>query len=159
MLSGISSASYLQLPDRISKPSLSNQLQPMASNSVGNSQESLDSNHGKSTINDVEQQAQHLSKIIKLMNVTAQKEFEKMLRRIDRRKVRVPQILELLKSSKPKQTRKLEDELRLLMRKSERDNLMLQRAMSTVSQQPAKSFNHVKKLARNQYEITKNLES
>jgi len=72
---------------------------------------------------------QHLAKIVRLMNVTAQREFDKMLRRIERRKVRVPEILELLKTAKPRQAKKLEDELRILMRKSERDNFMLQQAM------------------------------
>lgn len=63
------------------------------------------------------------------MNSTAQREFDKMLRRIERRKIRVPEILEILKTAKPRQTKKLEDELCLLMRKSDRDNFMLQQAM------------------------------
>lgn len=74
-------------------------------------------------------QSQHLARIVRLMNSTAQREFEKMLRRIERRKVRVPEILAELKTCRGKQTKKLEDELRLLMRKSERDNMMLQRAL------------------------------
>ena len=80
-------------------------------------------------------QSQHLARILRLMNSTAQQEFARTLRRIERRKVRVPQILgELRKSSTGHhKTRRLEEELRLLMRKSERDNVMLQKAMQMAS--------------------------
>lgn len=70
------------------------------------------------------------------MTTTAEKEYQKLLRRIERRRVRVPEILEQLKTVKSvKERRKLEEELRLLMRKSERDNLLLNRYI-TQSQTP-----------------------
>ena len=65
-------------------------------------------------------------KISKLVTTSAEREFQKLLRRIEKRKVRVPQILEQLKKCKNlKERQKLEEELRILMRKSERDNELL----------------------------------
>lgn len=65
------------------------------------------------------------------MMSTAEKEFQKLLRRIEKRRVRVPQILEQLnKTQNLKEKKKLEEELRLLMRKSDRDNLLLNRYLN-----------------------------
>lgn len=65
------------------------------------------------------------------MNSTAEKEYQKLLRRIEKRRIRVPQILEQLKTCRnSKERKKLEEELRVLMRKSERDNLLLSRYLA-----------------------------
>jgi len=70
----------------------------------------------------------------KIMMSTAEKEFQKLLRRIEKRRVRVPQILEQLnKTQNLKERKKLEEELRLLMRKSDRDNLLLNRYLNNQS--------------------------
>ena len=63
-----------------------------------------------------------LTKIQKLMLSIADRERQKLLRRIERRKDRVPEILKLLKKADGKEKKKLEDELQLLLRKEEKDD-------------------------------------
>ncbi len=126
-----SSVSYMGLPEKLTMQSLIKQNQHHSTHTSNESlnESSLTQVTTVDNKNSLLTTEQHLAKIVRLMNVTAQREFDKMLRRIERRKVRVPEILELLKTAKSRQAKKLEDELRILMRKSERDNFMLQQAM------------------------------
>ena len=102
------SSSYMALPENLSKGVLINsQPADTASSHVTNP----------------------TAKIVKLMSTAAYKEYQKALKRVERRRVRVPEILELLRTARPKEAKRLEEELRILMRKSDKDNLLLSRYM------------------------------
>jgi hypothetical protein len=83
--------------------------------------------------------------MIQLMNIAARREYNKLLRRIQRRQERVPQIIQLLKKVKSlKERRKLEEELHFLMRKSERDQALINKYMMMTQDEIAVAENGVR---------------
>lgn len=80
-----------------------------------------------------------MTRIQKLMLSLADREKIKLLKRIERRKIRIPEILELLKTAKNKEKKKLEDELRILLRKAERDEQLLKKFQINFENESKKS--------------------
>lgn len=80
-----------------------------------------------------------ISRIQKLMLSIADREKQKLLRRLDRRKERVPEILELLKTAKGKEKKRLEEELALLLRKEKKDE-QLKRKFNLIDELVPKHF-------------------
>lgn len=67
-----------------------------------------------------------LTKMDKLIKSNIEKEFQKALRRVKYRKQRVPEILKLMDKANSKESKSLQEELKILLRKSRIDNELIE---------------------------------
>jgi hypothetical protein len=66
------------------------------------------------------------NKLTRIIDSSIEKELEKAINRVNKRKVRVPQLLRQLESARGRERRTLEEELTLIMRKHKHDKKMLE---------------------------------
>ena len=89
----------------------------------------------------VEASREWTSKLDELIEAKLRREYNKAVRRISKRKWRVPEILDQLTKVKGKDRKKLEDELKLLMRKAKIDNEIVKKFEGIYSGQMSASTN------------------
>lgn len=100
------------------------------------------------------------TKLDELIEAKLQREYFKAVKRINKRKWRVPEILSQLMQVKGKDKRKLEDELTLLMRKAKIDNELVRKFHSIYSEnQPVETDTKKRRKKSNQETVTDDLDS
>jgi hypothetical protein len=108
-------------PTHRSRQNIKNNKPPLARNESTSGGESDTNNNNMNSVD-----PSSATKLNRIINSSIEKELEKAMNRLNKRKVRVPQLLRQIESTRGKDRRALEEELTLIMRKHKHDKKMLE---------------------------------
>jgi hypothetical protein len=98
-------------------------------------------------ISDIENFDEHTksAKIVEIMNRISEKEHLKLVRRMEYRQKRVPKIIDGLRATSGRKRKNLEEELKLIMRKSKFDNYLIYKYLKNLNNSMEESLENISK--------------